>query len=189
LSKNGQIGGGSTIVESFADPLASHWERDGDILPQIIENDRLIFGNLAQNQHSILRLNAHTTQNAVLTFDYETQLDSQDDAFIFRLDHTEIARFTDTQTCQFTLDCLSSGLHVFEWTFEKVSPVQTFSGAWLDEIQIRGMNAVPDEIGSADMTIRVVDQAGRSYTQNLHVWAHRIFNGVLKAECYLKVLC
>jgi C1A family cysteine protease len=169
LSKNGQIGGGSTIVESFADPLASHWERDGDILPQIIENDRLIFGNLAQNQHSILRLNAHTTQNAALRFDYETQLDSQDDALIFRLDHTEIARFTDTQKRQFTLDGLSSGIHVFEWTFEKVSPVQTFSGAWLDEIQILGMNAVPDEIGSADMTIRVVDQAGRSCTQNFHM--------------------
>jgi C1A family cysteine protease len=169
LSKNGQIGGGSTIVETFDSPLTSHWLRDGDIFPQITDKQRLTFGNLAQNQHSILRLNAHTTHNATLMFDYETQLDSQEDALIFRLDQVEIARFTNSQTRQFSLDGLSSGIHDFEWAFEKRSPNQTFSGAWLDDIQIQGMNAVPDQTGSADMTIRVVDQAGRTCTQNFHM--------------------
>jgi len=169
LSHNGQIGGGSTIVETFGTPLSSHWERDGDIWPHINDNGRLTFGNLAQNQHSALRLSAHTTQDATIVFDYETQFQSPDDTLIFRLDHAEIARFTDSQAREFSLDGLSSGIHAFEWMFEKKSPVSIFSAAWLDRVQIQGMNAVPIEIGSADMTIRVMDQAGRSCTKNFHM--------------------
>lgn len=168
LSQTGQIGGGSTIVESFDKGLPFYWATGGEIIPTITENKRLAFANLVQGQQSILQLEAHTTENASIGFNYEIKA-STDDVFIFFIDRVEMKRFNETQSNGFTLDGLSDGIHHFQWSFQKKSSSSDFSCAWLDDIQIDGIEAVPTETGNSDMAIRVTDSEGRTCLKNFHM--------------------
>ena len=170
LSQAGQIGGGNTIVESFDNGLSFNWNTAGDIIPTIVtENKRLAFANLGEGQKSIILLEAHTTENATIAFDYEIQTISPDDTLTFVIDQVEMKRFNETQSNRFTLDGLPDGIHRFQWSFQKQTSSSDFSCAWLDNIQIDGIEAVPTETGNSDMAIRVTDSEGRTCLKNFHM--------------------
>ena len=170
LSKNGQIGGGSDLHELFENNLPENWEYGGDVLPSISNEPRLQFANLGQNQTSFVQLNCHTTGNASISFDFGVVNQSNtSDILTFSIDQIEQGQFSNNQSDNFISQGLAEGIHDFQWTFIKESSASFYSAAWIDNVAIQGMNAVPSEIGTSYFTIRVTDNEGRTVKKNFRM--------------------
>jgi len=167
LSQNGQIGGGGIFHESFDYPSLENIEYAGDVFPVISTDKRLQFTSLDQSQISSVELHCNTTSNAIITFDYEVvNQENTSDTLNFAIDQISQGIFSGNEADNFALEGLAEGVHSFQWKFIKRSSASYYSTAWIDNIIIKGMNAVPSEIGTSYVAIRVTDQEGRTIKKN-----------------------
>jgi C1A family cysteine protease len=169
LSKDGKIGGGATIEEFFDKGLPNNWEY-GDVSPAISNKNQLLFANLDINQNSVATLRCHTTSNAAIEFNYGiVNQANTSDYLTFKVDQVNQGHFSGNSTDYILLEGLAEGIHIFQWEFTKNSSGSLYSAAWIDNVKIQGMNAVPTETGPSNFTIRVTDTEGRTIKKTFHL--------------------